>query len=272
MRDLLVKAAFAASLGLVAYFAGVVLGVRSGVLDFRFGFAVLGVTVGPILVLGCLVLGALALVGALAIPPRQGVGLGLAAFGIPAVAVALLLGVRAQAAQAPPIHDISTDLANPPAFSSAVHAARAAIAGGNDLDLATKRVPQLGRFGASEGRLSTELQRERYPDLQPIDAPLPGQFAYDLARNTAEELGWRITRADPAGLTIEAQVRSFWFGFVDDIVVRVTPVSEAQSRIDVRSVSRVGVSDLGANAKRIRAFRDSVNARLERAGAAKTAG
>lgn len=269
IRAILVNAAFGFSLLLPVYFGVVVVGVRTGLLDFRFGFGVLGVAIGPLLTLACLVLGALALVAALAVAPRQGVALATVAFLIPAMAFGLLLNVRGQASAAPPIHDISTDLSDPPGFSSAVHAARAAAPGSNGLDLAQKRVPTLGRFGTAEGRLSVDLQRESYPDIAPVQAPLPGRFAYDLARNTASELGWRITREEPADLWFEAEVRSFWFGFVDDIVVRVRPLEDGErSIIDVRSSSRVGVSDLGANAMRIRAFRDNLQQRLSRAGAA----
>jgi uncharacterized protein (DUF1499 family) len=64
-----------------------------------------------------------------------------------------------------------------------------------------------------------------------------------------------VVAADPAAGRIEATATTFWFGFVDDVVVRVRPAAGGGSRIDVRSVSRVGKSDVGANAKRIRAYR-----------------
>ena len=60
----------------------------------------------------------------------------------------------------------------------------------------------------------------------------------------AEELGWQVVNVDAAQGIVEATDTSFWFGFVDDIVVRVTPV-DAGARVDVRSVSRVGLSDIG---------------------------
>ena len=69
----------------------------------------------------------------------------------------------------------------------------------------------------------------------------------------ARDLGWEIVEASPSEGRIEATARTFWFGFKDDVVVRVTPSGDG-SRIDVRSVSRVGKSDVGANAKRIRTY------------------
>jgi uncharacterized protein (DUF1499 family) len=77
--------------------------------------------------------------------------------------------------------------------------------------------------------------------------------AFEAALAAARAEGWSIDATDPENGRIEASVRSFWFGFVDDVVVQVSP-AEGGSRIDVRSTSRVGVSDLGANAKRVRAF------------------
>lgn len=267
MRDLLVRVALGVSLFLPLYVGAVVMGVRSGWLDFRFGFGVLGVAVAPLLTVGSLVLGAAALIAALAIAPRQGGVLGGVAFLIPLLALGLLLKVRAQAVAVPPIHDIATDLQNPPRFSADVAAARAAQAGANGLDLLNERVPKLGRFGAAEGRLITELQQEAYPDIEPIRVPLPGRLAYDLARNAARDMGWRTVRENPEQVWFEGEVRSLWFGFVDDIAVRVTADGAEASVIDVRSCSRVGVSDLGANAKRIRAFRQAMEERLKRAGA-----
>ena len=73
------------------------------------------------------------------------------------------------------------------------------------------------------------------------------------ARTTAERLGWEIVKADPAAGLIEATDTTRWFGFVDDVVIRVTPWGSG-TRVDLRSVSRVGRSDIGTNAERIRDF------------------
>jgi len=82
---------------------------------------------------------------------------------------------------------------------------------------------------------------------------LPPDRAFARAQAAARALGWRIVAAAPAEGRLEASDTTWWFGFTDDIVVRVRATAQG-SRIDVRSASRVGRSDLGVNARRIRAF------------------
>ena len=96
-------------------------------------------------------------------------------------------------------------------------------------------------------------QRNAWPELRPLDSPLPPAEAFARAAATAHALGWRIHAQDAATGLIEASATTFWFGFVDDVVIRVRPHAEG-SRIDLRSVSRVGQGDLGANARRIARF------------------
>lgn len=97
------------------------------------------------------------------------------------------------------------------------------------------------------------LQRAAYPDLAPIRLPVPPADAFERAHRAARALGWEVTLADPGRGTIEAQAVSRIFHFVDDIAIRVRP-SEGGSVVDVRSKSRDGKGDLGANAARIRRF------------------
>lgn len=152
----------------------------------------------------------------------------------PVLAGVLILGPGRLTA--PPIHDISTDPADPPAF---VAARQLRSAGDNSLDYGGARV--------------AGLQRRAYPDIRPLASPLPPARALEAAERTARELGWRITAADPAAGRLEATDTTKVFGFTDDIVLRVRP-EDGGSRIDLRSASRVGVGDLGANAARLRRF------------------
>jgi len=92
-----------------------------------------------------------------------------------------------------------------------------------------------------------------YPDLKPIVISEPPQAAFTRAVQVAQDMGWKIVNANPQSLRIEATDTTFWFGFHDDVVIRITPAPTG-SRIDVRSVSRVGKSDLGTNARRIEAY------------------
>ena len=79
--------------------------------------------------------------------------------------------------------------------------------------------------------------------------------AFETASTLAESLGWEIYNSEPNLGVVEAAYTSFWFGFVDDIIIRVRPLDgDTRAEVDLRSVSRVGISDLGANARRIRAF------------------
>jgi uncharacterized protein (DUF1499 family) len=159
------------------------------------------------------------------------------AIGLTAVAIPMAWQRRAQ--RLPSIHDITTDLENPPVFE-AVMAKRAGAP--NRLD----RPPQLAL-----------LQREGYPDLAPITLPTAPGPTFERALAVAQSLGWEIVTADKSMGRIEATETTRWFGFTDDIVVRLTPWG-AGTRVDVRSAARAGAGDLGRNASRIRRFLDNV--------------
>jgi uncharacterized protein (DUF1499 family) len=92
-----------------------------------------------------------------------------------------------------------------------------------------------------------------YPDIRPVTIAEPPDAAFKRALNVARDFGWQVVAAVPDEGRIEATDTTLWFGFKDDIVIRVTP-SAGGSRIDVRSVSRLGEGDLGKNAARIRAY------------------
>ena len=142
---------------------------------------------------------------------------------------ALLSGVGV-----PPIHDITTDTDDPPSFVAAVPLN---TPGRTDYDPAV-----------------AEQQRAAYPDLGPAMLPAAPADAFDRARTVVDEMGWELLAADAGDLRIEATDRSFWFGFPDDVVVRVAAEGRTGSRVDVRSLSRVGGGDLGVNARRVREF------------------
>ena len=141
-----------------------------------------------------------------------------------------------EASRVPRIHDITTDTASPPRFVSVVPLRAGA--------------PNSVEYGGPE--LAAQ-QRQGYPDLQPLSLPVPPNQAFDRALATARKMGWEIVASDPPSGRIEATDTTFWFGFKDDVVIRVAP-AENGSRIDVRSLSRVGLSDVGTNAARIRRY------------------
>ncbi|MEE9286488.1 MAG: DUF1499 domain-containing protein [Gammaproteobacteria bacterium] len=145
----------------------------------------------------------------------------------------------------PPIHDITTDIGDPPEFF-AIQPLRA-------------DAPNSSIYG---GAAIAQQQRRAYPDLKPTKLGLPPKEVLAHATQVAESMDWEVVAAVPLEGRLEATAATFWFGFKDDVVVRITP-SNGGSRVDVRSVSRVGVSDVGANVRRIRAFLKKLDTRIE---------
>jgi uncharacterized protein (DUF1499 family) len=207
-------------------------GARFGLWDFRAGFAILrfGTYLG-------LAVAAVALIALLVPRTRAGNATMLAASFIVALAAsALPLQWLWLAREVPPINDITTDTANPPAFVAILP-----LRAGSPVS------------AIHPGAATADAQRKGYPDLKPIESTKSHDVAFAAALAAARDLGWQIVAADAATGRIEATVTTQWFGFRDDVVIRVAP-NGAGSRIDIRSVSRVGQSDLGANARRIRDF------------------
>jgi uncharacterized protein (DUF1499 family) len=141
-----------------------------------------------------------------------------------------------RASRVPPIHDVTTDTMQPPPFLAVVPLRDGAL---NPVE-----------YGGPD---VAAQQQKAFPDIVPLTLKLPPARAFDRALATARAMGWDLVASDPAGGRIEATATTFWFGFKDDIVIRVTPQPEG-SRIDVRSLSRVGGGDIGANAERVRKY------------------
>lgn len=143
----------------------------------------------------------------------------------------------------PPIHDVTTDPDNPPAFVAVVKLRQG------------KGMNPVAYGGAKVA----EQQRRAYPDIVPLTVGLPPGVAFERALDTARKMGWTIDASDKAAGRIEASQKSRWMGFTDDIVIRVTPEGSG-SRIDERSSSRYGRSDFGVNAARIRDYLTALRA------------
>ena len=136
----------------------------------------------------------------------------------------------------PPIHDITTDFIEPPGFVFLLDVRRKSDNG--------------FEYG---GEAIAAQQKKGYPDIKPLIVKAPPKDAVQAAIDAARSCGWEVMSSDAPAGRIEATDTTSWFGFKDDIVIRVRPEGEG-SRVDVRSVSRVGHSDLGANANRVRKF------------------
>lgn len=169
--------------------------------------------------------------------------------------LAILLGVttaaipynwQQQARSVPPIHDISTDTVNPPAFE----------------EVAPLRADAPNPT-AYPGEETAEQQREAYPDIETLKLEHPPETVLDMAVTTSQAMGWALVSVDAAEGRIEATDTTRWFGFKDDVVIRIRATPEG-SELDIRSKSRLGQSDVGANAARIRTFQEELTRRLDR--------
>jgi uncharacterized protein (DUF1499 family) len=142
----------------------------------------------------------------------------------------------------PPIHDITTDTDNPPTF----------------VEMLPRRAgsPNSAEYGGPD---IAAKQKAAFPDIVPLMLPADPDHAFHAARELVGKKGWQLVGADSiagSGGRIEATATTQWFGFKDDVVIRVEPAPSGGSgtRVDMRSVSRVGGGDVGTNASRIRSF------------------
>lgn len=241
------------------------LGTRFGLWSYGFGLGTMYIGWGRYVILAGLVVVAIALIAALLKPPRfRPVLLSLVAFMLVAIAGMRLLGLGLQAQSVPPIHDVQTDWSDPVDFSPALLAARGD--GANPVqenpvipEAAEAQFPGYG--GVAVSKAQEDAEPRPGPDGDLMAAPYPSldtviltgftkTQVFDAALRVAERNEWEIVTSDPAAGILEATETSLWFGFKDDIAVRIRE-TEAGTEVDIRSVSRVGLSDLGANAKRI---------------------
>ncbi len=169
----------------------------------------------------------------IAVLRRQGGLLTVVAAAAGIAGLAVPVGIVVSAGDKPRIHDITTDTANPPAFVAITADVRGPNT--NPITYDPAIAPQ---------------QQAAYPKVKPLDIARPPAEAFELAVGAAMQQGWTIVDKDAAQGRIEATDTVPWWGFKDDVVIRLTPEGTG-TRIDVRSKSRVGEGDLGVNAKRI---------------------
>jgi len=268
------------SLFSILWFAAAAVGTKLGLWNWQFGLGVMTITWGPLLLMAAAGISVLSVIVSLIKSPRkQAFMLAFAALLISGLAFGRIAAFGGQAARLPPLHDIQTDWSNPIQPSDVLLTAREATGALNPVETdpvieesANARWPGMG------GRRVAEVQEEAefdtathkspketpYPLIAPLTAPLTVEAAYQAALAAVEGRGWTIVTASPEEGVIEATETSFWFGFHDDVMIRILSAEE-KVVIDVRSTSRVGLSDLGANAKRIRNLLDEIETRLNKA-------
>jgi uncharacterized protein (DUF1499 family) len=218
--------------GLVALLSGP--GTSYGLWNYRTGISVLrwaaygGIAAAALSLIG--------LVASLRIVIVRGFLWALLGVIVGSFLAGLMLHWKQVAESVPRIHDITTDTESPPEFVAILRLIRS-----------DENSPVYGGVEVAARQLKA------YPDIVPLILPVPPDQAFERALVVARRLGWQIIDADKNTGRIEAVDTTFWFGFKDDIVIRLTQ-KNAGSRVDIRSESRVGVSDLGKNAERIRKF------------------
>ena len=247
---------FAVAAPLVFMLAG--LGARVGLWSWQFGLGTLTREVGPILLFGAILAGALALLLALLVKPRRGILVGVAAVAIGLLGFGRLMSVQNTAANLPFIHDVTTDTQDPPTFGPVITAERAATEGVNTADYPGKKAPARLADGTRGEKLVSALQTQGYPEIRTLVLTEDPAVVFGRAEQLARDMGWAIKESNVATGRIDATETTFWYGFKDDITVRLRPAAGGGTRVDVRSLSRVGGSDLGANAARIGRFLEAL--------------
>jgi uncharacterized protein (DUF1499 family) len=210
---------------------------------FHYRLALLVMVVGVGLLAAGLVTGGMAVLTSL----RAGTGVPwvVAVLGLVAlIPLGMVASMIVTGFRVPVIHDITTDTEDPPAFVALLPLRQGAES-----------------QAEYDGPEAARLQEEGYPDLAPLRVSQSPAEVVPAAAAVAEELGWVVQVVALAEGRLEALAMTKWFGFTDDVVVRVRPEGSG-SVVDIRSKSRVGRSDLGANAARIRKFLAALADRL----------
>jgi len=155
-----------------------------------------------------------------------------------ALAALVLIAVLSIVAMSrwPPIHDITTDVDDPPAFMALLPYRTGSVS-----------PPEY------DGPAAAAQQQKSYAGLRPLIVSTPPSAVFEAAESLARDNGWQVVAADRGAGRIEAIATTRMMRFKDDVVIRLRPEGE-KTRVDMRSKSRVGVGDLGTNARRIRAF------------------
>jgi hypothetical protein len=238
-------AALALSVGGLAAALVAAAGSGAGAWPFRIGFTILRYA------FYAAISGGLLAIVAFAIARRSGARTGrlnLVAFLISAAFGAYLVSHIITARSVPAIHDATTDLAAPPQFGTLV------VRADNLEDIPDDGRPDLAALDP-ESRWKA-IHREAYGDLRSLRLAVSPADATARAEALARARGWQVARADRQAGIVEATATTQFFRFKDDVVVRVRPDPDrvGGSIVDMRSISRVGGSDIGVNAARIRAF------------------
>lgn len=217
---------------LISVFAAI--GNRFQWFYFITGLKILGISaIVAILAAAVSVIGIIIAASVLATPKNIIIGIVTLVISIPVAAIPLYMRYEVKM---PYIHDITTDMVNPPPFVSILPLRKDAV--------------NPSEYGGAE---IAEQQTQAYPDIKTLTISSSPQQAFSKALDVAKKMNWQIIATDSAAGRIEATATTLWMGYKDDIVIRITG-KDNLCNVDIRSVSRVGKGDFGANAGRIRKF------------------
>ncbi len=216
---------------LISLVAG--LGTRFNWFFFRIGLEIMGIAT----IVGLVAI-AISIIGLLAFfftPLNKGIYLSILGLIISIPVAVIPLYMRYEI-KVPPIHDITTDITNPPAFVSVLPLRKDAY--------------NKSEYGGAD---VAAQQTKAYPDIKTLSLNMPADKAFSKALEIAKNMDWEIVAAEPKEGRIEAIATTFWMGYKDDIVIRIK-ADDKMCNVDIRSVARVGKSDFGKNAERVRVF------------------
>ena len=233
------------------------IGYKLGLFDLGFAFGTLNQKLGPLMLLLCGIMGVASLLGAFIVKPRKGLVPGILGIVIMAFAFGKLLTTKKTVYEKLPfIHDVTTDTQDPPVFGETVMAERAKVEGVNTADYVGKMAPVFKDEKPAGEKLVSALQTKAFPEIRPLVLGDKKDVVFGEALATAKSMGWKIKEEDLAAGRIDATDTTFWYGFDDDITIRLRDGKGGGTIVDVRSLSRIGGSDMGKNADRVGEFLD----------------
>ncbi len=227
-------------------------GYKLGLFGLGVSFGLLNLKLGPLALAASMGFAIISMLLAWFIKPHKGFIVAAIAAIIPALGVMKLQDTRATVAELPFIHDVTTDTQDPPMFTQAILSERAKVEGVNSADY-------VGKKDSRDEELVSVLQTKAYPDIRPIVLSEPKDVVFGRVEAVVAQMGWEMKSSDLDTGIIEATDTTFWYGFKDDVIIRLRDSEGGGTLIDMRSLSRVGGSDIGKNADRIREFFKALN-------------
>lgn len=235
-------------LGLPLFYAIAALGTRWGFWSLSTGFGTLSRDIGPKLVMAVLCIGVICLILTFfSKAKRRGIFVSALAILVPVIVMVQGKNIQSKVKKLPFIHDVTTDTQDVPVFTKTILDLRAQTENVNPVTYA-------GKKDSRDDELYSVLQTRAFPDIRPVILSGAPEQVFGQVLTIVKQSGWKVHTEDAKTGVIEATATTFWYGFKDDIIIRIRPGEGGGSVVDMRSISRIGGSDIGANAARIRKF------------------